>query len=237
MASLGESVEKRIAFVARVEALVGSLAGATVLDLGCGRHAYWTRAYVARGATVIAADLDPVRCRTAQHRLTAEPPAGGGRVLGVMRANGEHLPLRTGTAAFVHCAQVLEHVSSPEAFLRELRRILAPGGSCYLTAINRFAWRDPHFNVRGVNFLPRKMADRVLDAIGAVNGEGQALSAMHYYSRSGFARLCTATGFTVACDLKQRERYEKKGRLGGYLADQWGAVNSAAFHWVLRRAE
>lgn len=235
MASLGESVENRVAFVQRIEELVGPMTGRAVLDLGCGRHAYWTRAYVARGATVTAMDLDPVRCREAHGRLAADPPRGDGRVRGVARANGQYLPLRSEAFGFVHCAQVLEHVASPEAFLRELRRVLVPGGSCYLTAINRFAWRDPHFEVAGVNYLPRRMADRVLDAIGAVNGEGQALSEMHYYSRGGFARLCATAGFDVTDDLKRRERYAKKGPVGGWIADTWGAFRSAAFHMVIRR--
>lgn len=235
MASLGESVENRIAFVRRIEDLVGPMAGRAVLDLGCGRHAYWTRAYVARGAVVVATDLDPVRCREARGRLSSEPPHGDGRVVGVTRSNGQYLPLRAQSVAFVHCAQVLEHVASPEQFLRELRRVLVPGGSCYLTAINRFAWRDPHFNVAGVNYLPRGFADQVLRAIGAVNGEGQTLSEMHYYSRGGFARLCAATGFEVTCDLKRRERFAKQGPVGGRIADAWGAIRSAAFHMVLRR--
>ncbi|TMB21308.1 MAG: hypothetical protein E6J71_08400 [Deltaproteobacteria bacterium] len=43
---------------------------------------------------------------------------------------------------------MLEHVESPASFLGELRRVLLPGGNCYLTAINRHALRDPHFGDR-----------------------------------------------------------------------------------------
>src|SRR5690348_13549078 len=190
MASLGDSIERRIEFVTRVEALVGVVRGRVVLDLGCGRHALWTRAYVARGARVVAVELDPVRCREAIARLAADPPTGDGRVLGVVRGDGEKLPVAGSSVGFVHCAQVLEHVRSPDAFLLELRRVLVPGGHAYVTAINRHALRDPHFGVVGVNYLPRRLADRVLALLGAENPEGQALSAMHYFSRPGFRRLC-----------------------------------------------
>jgi 2-polyprenyl-3-methyl-5-hydroxy-6-metoxy-1,4-benzoquinol methylase len=44
-----------------------------------------------------------------------------------------------GAIAAIHRAQVLEHVHSPAAFLDEMRRILLPGGACYLTVINRNA--------------------------------------------------------------------------------------------------
>lgn len=236
MPSLGDSLERRIDFVGRLEALAGPVRARVVLDLGCGRHALWSRAYAARGAHVVAVELAPERCREAVARLAAAPPAPPGRVLGVLRGDGEHLPLAPASVTFVHCAQVLEHVASPDAFLAELRRVLAPGGHAYLTAINRLAFRDPHFGVRGVNYLPRPLGDRVLDWLGAVNPEGQALSRMHYFTRGGFRRLCAASGLEAIADLKREERRARHGRLGGWLADVWGgSVQSAAFHLLLRR--
>jgi ubiquinone/menaquinone biosynthesis C-methylase UbiE len=156
-------------------------------------------------------------------------------VLGIARGNGEQLPLASACVDFVHCAQVTEHVRSPAAFLAELRRVLVPGGHAYVTAINRFAFRDPHFGIVGVNYLPRGVADRVLAAVGATNPEGQALSAMHYFSRAGFRRLCARSGLDTVVDLKRRERLARHGRVGGRLADAWGtALRSAAFHVLVR---
>jgi ubiquinone/menaquinone biosynthesis C-methylase UbiE len=236
VASLGDSVERRVEYVGRLEALAGPLAARRMLDLGCGRHALWSRAYAVRGARVIAVELDPARCAEAVGRLAAAPPAGPGRVLGVVRGDGERLPLAGASVEFVHCAQVLEHVRSPEAFLAELVRVLVPGGHAYVTAINRHALRDPHFGVLGVNYLPRGLADRVLELIGAENPEGQPLSAMHYFSRPGFRRLCAASGLEVVADLKRRERLARHGPLAGRLADLWGgALRSAAFHMLVRR--
>lgn len=236
VASQGQSVAKRVDFVVALETLAGSLAGRVVLDLGCGRAALWTRAYVARGARVVALELDAARVRDSHAQLAATPPAGPGRVLGVVRADGERIPLADATASLVHCAQVLEHVASPEAFLRELRRVLAPGGACYLTAINRFALRDPHFRVVVVHWLPARLADRIIGWLGATNPEGQALSAMHYFTRGGFARLCARSGLEVLEDLKRRERLARHGRVVGALADFWGrAARTTAFHLVVRR--
>lgn len=234
MPALGDSIERRVAFVSRLEVLAGPVSGRVVLDLGCGREALWTRAYAARGAQVVALELDRARCREAAARLAASRPAGV--VLGILCGNGEHIPLAASSVAFVHCAQVLEHVRSPEAFLGELRRILMPGGCCYLTAINRHALRDPHFGVVGVNYLPRGLGDRVLDWLGATNPEGQRLAEMHYFSRRGFRRLCAASGLEMVDDLKRRERLIQHGALGGRLADLWGAaIRSAAFHLLVRR--
>jgi len=235
MASLGDSLERRLAFIDEIEAFAGPMDNRLVLDLGCGRHALWTRAYAARGAEVVAIELDEARCRAAQARLAEAASQGTGRVLGIIRADGERLPLRSRAVGFVHCAQVLEHVENAAGFLAELRRILIPGGHAYLTAINRFALRDPHFGVVGVNYLPRALGDRVLRALGATSPEGQSLTRMHYFTRRGFQRLCAASGLEVVADLKRNARIMRAGPLAGRLANAWGAVRSAAFHTVVRR--
>ncbi len=238
-----EPITRRIDFIIRMEERIGSVAGRGVLDLGCGRDALWTRAYTERGARVTALEIDPTRAREAAGRLAAAPaaprsgPRASGRALGVIRGDGERLPFAASSFAFVHCAQVLEHVRSPHAFLDELRRVLVPGGHAYVTAINRFALRDPHFHVLGVNYLPRGVGDRVLDWMGAVNPEGQTLADMHYFSRPGFRRLCVASGLEMVLDLKRDERLTRRGAIGGRLADLWGVVHGAAFHALVRRPD
>jgi len=234
----GRSVEGRVEFIAELEALVGPLAGHVVLDLGCGREGLWTRAYAARGARVIALERDHARCDAVRVHLAAALLPGAGCLLGVVRADGERLPLATASVRFVHCAQVLEHVQSPPAFLRELARVLVPAGHAYVTAINRHAMRDPHFGVVGVNYLPRRLADRILAVVGAANPEGQTLSEMHYFSRRRFRRLCAASGLDTVVDLKRRERLARHGALVGRLADMWGAaIRSVAFHLIVRRGD
>ncbi len=237
MHSHGTSIERRVDFLDGLVPLVGRLDGRRVLDIGCGADALWTRAYLAAGAEVIAVELDPARCRDARRRLAGASPAGHGRMVGVLCADGERLPLAPGSIDFVHCAQVLEHVTSPEGFLAELRRVLVPRGAAYVTAISRFAPRDPHFGVVGVNWLPPRLGDRVLGWMGATNPQGQTLSEMHYFSRRALRRLVAASGLELIADLKRRERIARHGTFGGRFADFWGPIRSPAFHVLVRRPE
>jgi SAM-dependent methyltransferase len=43
--------------------------------------------------------------------------------------DGEHLPFDDASFEFVYCKQVLEHVQKPRELLREVARVLEPGGS------------------------------------------------------------------------------------------------------------
>lgn len=49
-----------------------------------------------------------------------------------VRALGERLPFRNDSFRAVICDQVLEHVASPAAVIREMDRVLKPGGVMYL---------------------------------------------------------------------------------------------------------
>ena len=49
-----------------------------------------------------------------------------------LAADAEQLPFRDGTFQRVECDAVLEHVRHPEQAMREIRRVLAPGGYLHL---------------------------------------------------------------------------------------------------------
>jgi SAM-dependent methyltransferase len=104
------------------------LAGRTVVDLGCG-PGHYTRALRRAGATVLPVDLDPD-----EFALPGGPP--GGQAL----ADATRLPVPTGSIDGVFCSNMLEHTPDTEAVLRELERVLRPGGWAWVSWTN---WYSP----------------------------------------------------------------------------------------------
>jgi SAM-dependent methyltransferase len=109
--------------------------GDRVLDLGCGagRHAF--EAY-RRGARVIAADLDlkelaPVSDMFAAMRAEGEtgPPAQAAAVT----ADATRLPFPDGSFDAIIVAEMLEHIPDDTAALREIARVVRPGGTVAVT--------------------------------------------------------------------------------------------------------
>jgi SAM-dependent methyltransferase len=87
-----------------------------VLDAGCGNGAY-LRALAARKVRAAGCDLSAGMLRAAGH------PA-------VVNADVAALPVRDGAFDVVLAAHMLYHVPDKEAAVGELRRVLAPGGTC-----------------------------------------------------------------------------------------------------------
>jgi SAM-dependent methyltransferase len=109
---------------------LGLRPGERVLDLGAGfgRHSFEV---ARRGATVVALDLaqgELVSVRNtfgamqAAGEVTAESYAGG------VRADATRLPFGDASFDRVIASEVLEHVDDDAAAMRELARVLRPGG-------------------------------------------------------------------------------------------------------------
>lgn len=98
-----------------------TLTGAAVLDVG-GGPGFFADAFTGRGADY----------------LSVEPDAGEMHAAGIdhrtaIRAQGEHLPLRTGSVDVAYSSNVAEHTATPWEMADELVRVTRPGGTVILS--------------------------------------------------------------------------------------------------------
>lgn len=108
----------------------GGAAG-TVLDIACG-SGFGSRMLAEEGAhRLVAADLAREAVVAARSSLS-----GVGRPSLAVRCDGTALPLAGGSVDAVACFETLEHVPDAEALLRDIRRVLGPGGRLFLSTPN-----------------------------------------------------------------------------------------------------
>lgn len=110
------------------------LAGKKVLDVGCG-GGILSESMARRGADVTGIDLGTENLKAAT--LHAEQ-SGLGHTL-----RYQHIPVETlakthaGQFDVVTCMEMLEHVPDPQSIVQACFELLAPGGVCVLSTINR----------------------------------------------------------------------------------------------------
>jgi SAM-dependent methyltransferase len=131
-------------------------AGSAVLEVGCGAG-FLTVALAGRGYRIDAIDsseamVDSTRARIADAGFAAAATA---------RVEDVHsLSARDGSYAAVVALGVVPWLHSPERAVRELERVLCPGGAVILTVDNRARLNfvlDPRFNPALVYPMKRRM--------------------------------------------------------------------------------
>jgi len=191
--------------MARANEAIGALGGCRVLDLGAGMGGFAV-AVARAGAQVVALEYNADYCaiiRLRGRRYGLDVP--------IVQGVGEALPFPGAGFDLVCAWDVLEHVQEPRAVLREAWRVLRPGGAFLLTVINRRAFRDPHFHLPLLNWLPRPWAERCIRWAARGKGEApfadrQSLSEMHYFTWGAFRRLARQVGFRVEDVQEKRLR-------------------------------
>jgi 2-polyprenyl-3-methyl-5-hydroxy-6-metoxy-1,4-benzoquinol methylase len=104
--------------------------GGRVLDVGCSTG-YLSKLLVERGSTVVGIELDEEAAAQAERWCET-----------VLTGDVERMELPFEPASFdaVMCADLIEHLREPGAFLARVRPLLRPGGRLALTTPNVANW-------------------------------------------------------------------------------------------------
>lgn len=120
----------------QVEEALGPDAPGTLLDIGCGTGA--NLAYLAQLGPrwrILGLDLDPRALRHANGRALDSQ---------LLCGTGMHLPIQDQALQCVTAFDVIEHVRDDRGLLREIHRVLCPGGRLVATVPAYPALHSPH---------------------------------------------------------------------------------------------
>ncbi|HET6576056.1 MAG TPA: class I SAM-dependent methyltransferase [Fimbriiglobus sp.] len=155
---------------------------ARALEIGCGRggFTYWLAAQSPRPTEIVAADFSPAAVELAERESSARG------VVGVrwVQADIQAIPFDDSSFDTVFSFETIEHVPDPPRAVRELARVLRPGGRLFLTTPNYLGMMGlyrGYLRVRGRRFTevgqPINQFTTLLRTIGWVRRAGLRVAA------------------------------------------------------------
>ena len=151
-------LERGNATISQLESLGISVRDKVTLDLGCGTGAL-SIALKRHGAEVVSLDLSKKWLKMAKARAKEQKTH-----LNLIRACGEHLPLKQKILDLVFAMDVIEHVIDPRGCAKEIARSLKREGFLKINSPNAispgYLRRDHEFQLPLISILPLWLAKK-----------------------------------------------------------------------------
>jgi len=170
--------------------------GKKILELGCGRGDFLLECHK-EGLDVVGIDINPEYIKISEEKIKKNSFRPH-----IIFAKGEKLPFENNYFDFVNCVEVLEHTENPEQVLKECFRVLKNNGQAYITIHNRLGFKDAHYKLKFLNWMPRFLGEKYIkfrkrDKNECQFFDKQKISEMHYYTYKKFKKLANNIGFNI----------------------------------------
>lgn len=180
-------------YQARHQEQFGKKQKGRLLDFGCGEGKFLFAA-LREGIDVYGIEVDPVR----QTQFMRNAERYDQRAASRFRLyDGRLIPFPSNCFDGCHSYFVFEHVTDPQISLREIVRILKPGGTLSIFADDvRNAW-DGHAKVPWPPYMPRDFASAYLEGLGLSHHAEFITKYVVYISAPIIADILTTLGMEV----------------------------------------
>lgn len=166
-----------------------------ILDIGSGMGGFLV-AMTLKGYKISGIDINNDYCQITKLR--------GKKYnldIDVTQCPAENINIISNSIDLIYCNDVLEHANNPNLILKEMHRLLKNNGFIWITIINRFGFRDPHYHINFINWMPRKIANNLLTLLNKTKSsplrDKQKLTEMHYFTYNSFKNTANKIGFDV----------------------------------------
>lgn len=185
----------------------GDLPEKKVLDVGCGIGKFLEECK-AENINAVGFDSDPNHVENCKKRLN---------ISSVFTAQAENILLEDESFDFINCTGTLEHTNDPTRVLKECYRVLKKGGKMFITVCNKYAIKDPHYELWFLNWLPKKLklkysrttkAKKIIESydkkrrLFRKQHTRQGIDELNYHSYREFKRLAKEIGFKEVADAR-----------------------------------
>lgn len=131
----------------------GELEGRTLLDAGFGNGTF-VAAFTEAGSIVSGIEINPVLFDIAKENLLKLNITAN-----LKSYDGHIFPFEDNSFDYVYSTSVLEHVTDAGMFLKEINKVLKPGGKAYISFPNRWTPKETHTGVWFLSYFPRSIAE------------------------------------------------------------------------------